>query len=97
MHPSDEPLSLLPEGTYDFILREVSGDISRHKRTPYLRLNFMSKEPIDGKVQLVACTIIGNWQHTHAWKRCIGQSFKLRIRHRELPDQSLTLDPAVME
>ena len=97
MHESDEILALIPEGTYDFILREVSGDISRYKRTPFVRLNFLSKEPINNQLQIVFCTIIGNWQHTHAWKRLIGQTFRLRIKHRDIESQGTILDITVMQ
>lgn len=97
MHASDQPFTLLPEGAYDFILREVSGDISRYKRTPFVRLNFSSAAPIANDMHEVVCTIVGNWQHIHAWRRLIGQTFRLRIRHRELGGDTKVLDPVVME
>jgi hypothetical protein len=84
---------MLKPDTYIATLKSLEGNISQHNKTPYVRLNFITKEPVeqtavrDGKQittlekTLITCTLFGTIAHVIAWRELVERDFKVRVRH----------------
>jgi hypothetical protein len=90
MSTSDKQIPLKPEGTYEMRLKTVG--FVKHGRFYGTKLSFDEND--DNSTVLV--TVFGNIDHVTAWKRCLGQTFRIRIKHRTFPSGVIVLDTRVM-
>lgn len=77
MPQSDKPIKLLTEGDYTTWLNSVEAFHGIKINGSKLLFRDCNSE------NTITVHIYGSWDNLFAWKRCLGQEFTIRIKHKE--------------
>lgn len=80
MNASDKTKLLVPVGIYTMRLKAIEGYAGL--RAVYTRLSFVYDDETDIQVHLH-----GSMDHIISWRRCLGQTFQVRILHKTMDDR----------
>lgn len=87
--------ALIPEGTYEVELIELSAEHSRASQTPYLKLLFQLKDPTFNGERIMVY-IVGSWDNLIAWRTLVGRTFRVKVEHKLHEDRTY-IDSRVKE
>jgi hypothetical protein len=84
---------IITPGTYVATLLSIEGHTGK-SGNPYTKLSFAPVEQIDGMTadMHLPVYVFGSIENTAAWRRVVGQTFRLRVYNRTLTHSDMVVN-----